>query len=472
MIESHIEKILGENLGHQPTNDQLNAIKAIVLFIAGNTNDSIFLLTGYAGTGKTSLISAIVHTLESFNIESVLLAPTGRAAKVLASYTGRSSFTIHKHIYRQKSSSDGMGRFELDRNMHSDAFFIIDEASMISGETAEVSVFGSGCLLDDLIEYVYRGRNCKLILVGDIAQLPPVGSALSPALSSQDLSLYGFNIETAELRDVVRQTRESGILMNATNVRRKITDNDLSIPEFKIEGFDDIFRITGETMLEEIEAAYSYAGTDGTVIIVNSNRMANRYNEGIRNRILYREEEISAGDMLMIVKNNYFWANKEEELDFIANGDIARIKKVVRKEERYGFRFADMILDFIDYSVELEVKVLLDTLSSETASLSGEQNKMLFENILEDYSGMSTKKKRYDAVRNDPYFNAMQIKFAYAVTCHKAQGGQWERVFIDQGMFNRQEPTLDYLRWLYTAVTRATDRLYLVNFLPSFFGDD
>ncbi len=472
MIESHIEKKLGENLGHQPTNDQLNAIKAIVLFIAGNTNDSIFLLTGYAGTGKTSLISAIVHTLESFNIESVLLAPTGRAAKVLASYTGRSSFTIHKHIYRQKSSSDGMGMFELDRNMHSDAFFIIDEASMISGETAEVSVFGSGCLLDDLIEYVYRGRNCKLILVGDSAQLPPVGSALSPALSSQDLSLYGFNIETAELRDVVRQTRESGILMNATYVRRKITDNDLSIPEFKIEGFDDIFRITGETMLEEIEAAYSYAGTDGTVIIVNSNRMANRYNEGIRNRILYREEEVSAGDMLMIVKNNYFWANKEEELDFIANGDMARIKKVVKKEERYGFRFADMILDFIDYSVELEVKVLLDTLSSETASLSGEQNKMLFENILEDYSGMSTKKKRYDAVRNDPYFNAMQIKFAYAVTCHKAQGGQWERVFIDQGMFNRQEPTLDYLRWLYTAVTRATDRLYLVNFLPAFFGDD
>ena len=271
---------------------------------------------------------------------------------------------------------------------------------------------------------------------------------------------------------MVRQTRESGILMNATNLRRKITENDLSIPEFKIEGFDDIIRITGETMLEEIEAAYSYAGTDGTVIIVNSNRMANRYNEGIRNRILYREEEISAGDMLMIVKNNYFWANKDGKLDFIANGDMARIKKVVRKEERYGFRFADMILDFTDYSVELEVKVLLDTLSSETASLSGEQNKMLFENILEDYSGMSTKKKRYDAVRNDPYFNAMQIKFAYAVTCHKAQGGQWERVFIDQGMFNRQEPTLDYLRWLYTAVTRATNRLYLVNFLPAFFGDD
>ena len=472
MIESHIEKILGENLGYNPTGDQLSAIKAVASFIAGNTNDSIFLLTGYAGTGKTSMISAVVHTLDRFNIESVLLAPTGRAAKVLNSYTGRPSYTIHKHIYRQKSRTDGMGRFELDRNMHRDSFFIIDEASMISGDTADGSVFGSGRLLDDLIEYVYRGRNCKLVLVGDIAQLPPVGSALSPALSSTDLAMYGFNIETAELRDVVRQTRESGILMNATNIRRKITQNDLTIPEFSIGNFEDIFRITGESMLEEIEAAYSYAGTDGTVIIVNSNRMANRYNSGIRNRILYREEEVSAGDMIMIVKNNYYWVNEEEDLDFIANGDMARIKKVAKKEERYGFRYADMILDFIDYSVELEVKVLLDTLSSETASLSSEQNKMLFENILEDYSSLSTRKKRYDAVRNDPYFNAMQIKFAYAVTCHKAQGGQWERVFIDQGMFNRQEPTLDYLRWLYTAVTRATDRLYLVNFLQSFFAED
>lgn len=371
-----------------------------------------------------------------------------------------------------RGNRDGVGRFELDRNMHRDAFFIVDEASMISGESVEGSIFGSGRLLDDLIEYVYRGRNCKLMLVGDTAQLPPVGSILSPALSKKDLSMYGFNIEATELRDVVRQTMESGILMNATYVRRKITDSDLGIPEFRIEGFDDIFRITGETMLEEIESAYSYSGTDATVIVVNSNRMANRYNRGIRERILYREEEVSAGDMLMIVKNNYFWLAEEKDLDFIANGDMARIKKLVRKEEKYGFRFADMILDFIDYSVELEVKVMLDTLTSETASLSGEQNKMLFENILKDYSHLSTKKKRYDAIRNDPYFNALQIKFAYAVTCHKAQGGQWERVFIDQGMFNRQEPTVDYLRWLYTALTRATDRLYLVNFLPAFFGDD
>ncbi|MFO7755617.1 MAG: AAA family ATPase [Bacteroidales bacterium] len=472
MIVTHIEKILNNNLGHTPTNDQLAAIKEISSFVAENSNDSIFLLTGYAGTGKTSLISAVVRTLDSFNLESVLLAPTGRAAKVLTSYTGRSSFTVHKHVYRQKSNKDGIGKFELDRNKHKDAFFIVDEASMISGELSELSLFGSGRLLDDLIEYVYKGRNCKLILVGDTAQLPPVGSTLSPALSVSDLSLFGFNIETAELREVVRQNRESGILMNATYIRSKVMTEDLEVPEFTLDGFDDVFRITGESLLEEIEEAYSYAGTDGTVIIVNSNRMANKYNQGIRNRILYREEEISAGDMIMIVKNNYFWVSDEENLDFIANGDIARIKKVLRKEERYGLRFADMVLDFIDYSVELEVKVLLDTLASETASLPGEQNRMLYQSVYEDYPQLSTKKKRYEAVKNDPYFNAMQIKFAYAVTCHKAQGGQWERVFIDQGMFNRQEPTLDYLRWLYTAVTRATGRLYLVNFLPAFFPDD
>jgi len=472
MIQSHIENILNKNLGHKPTDDQLSAIKKISSFIITNTNDSIFLLTGYAGTGKTSLINTIVRTLENFNFKSVLLAPTGRAAKVLASYTGRSSFTVHKHIYRQKSSKDGRGKFDLDRNMHKDAFFIVDEASMISGEQSEVSLFGSGRLLDDLIEYIYRGRNCKLILVGDTAQLPPVGSALSPALSKTDLALYGFNIEYAELREVVRQNRDSGILMNATRIRAKITDNDLSIPSFRVSPYDDISRISGESLLEEIESAYSYAGIDGSVIIVNSNRMANKYNQGIRNRILFREEEICAGDMIMIVKNNYFWVSGEEELDFIANGDIACIKKVLRKEERYGLRFADMILDFVDYSLELEVKVLLDTLGSEKASLSGEQNRMLYESVMQDYSELSTKKKRFEAVKNDPFFNAMQIKFAYAVTCHKAQGGQWERVFIDQGMFNRQEPSVDYLRWLYTAVTRATDRLYLVNFLPAFFEDD
>lgn len=472
MIHSHIENILVRNLGHKPTDDQLNAIKQLSAFIVLNSNDSIFLLTGYAGTGKTSLINAIVTTLAGFKFKSVLLAPTGRAAKVLASYTGRPSYTIHKHIYRQKGSSDGMGRFELDRNLHKDTFFIVDEASMISGEMTDSSVFGSGRLLDDLIEYVYRGRDCKLILVGDTAQLPPVGSSLSPALSSSDLGMYGFNIEAAELKDVVRQSRDSGILMNATMIRKQVTESSLEIPRFKVTDYEDIYRITGETLLEEIESAYSYCGTDGTVIIVNSNRMANRYNQGIRNRILYREDEISSGDMIMVVKNNYFWVSEEEELDFIANGDIAVIKKIGSFEERYGFRYADMTLDFIDYSLELEVKVMLDTLGSETASISSEQNRSLFETVLEDYSDLSTKKKRTEAVKNDPFFNAMQIKFAYAVTCHKAQGGQWERVFIDQGMFNRKEPSADYLRWLYTAVTRATDKLYLVNFADDFFEDE
>ncbi len=472
MIQSHIERILFDNLGYQPTGDQVAAIGIIASFITENSNDSICLLTGYAGTGKTSLISAIVRSLDKFGLEAVLLAPTGRAAKVLTSYTGQSSFTIHKHIYRQKSSSDGMGRFELDRNLHRDTFFIIDEASMISGEIAETTMFGSGRLLDDLIEYVYKGRNCKLILVGDTAQLPPVGSVLSPALSKSDLALYGFNIVSSELREVVRQTRDSGILMNATQIRRKITENDITVPSFLINRYDDVYRVTGESLLEEIEQSYSYSGTDGTVIIVNSNRMANRYNQGIRNRILFREEEISAGDMIMIVKNNYHWVSGNENIDFIANGDIAQIKRVKGTEQRYGFRFADMVLVFIDYSVELEVKVILDTLYSETASLSSEQNKMLFENVLLDYEELNTKKKRFEAVRNDPYYNALQIKFAYAVTCHKAQGGQWEKVFIDQGMFNKKDPTLDYLRWLYTAVTRATDNLYLVNFSSGFFSED
>ena len=472
MIHLHIEKILGQKLGHHPTGDQLTAMKALASYLAENNNDSIFLLTGYAGTGKTSLISAVVHTLAGFNISSVLLAPTGRAAKVLASYTHMPSYTIHKHIYRQRSSVDGSGRFELDRNRQRDTFFIVDEASMISCESNEASVFGSGRLLDDLLEFVYQGRNCKLVLVGDTAQLPPVGSVLSPALSMHDLSMYGFNIERAELREVVRQSRESGILMNATSIRKRVAGNDLTTPQFDLEGYDDILRINGDTLLEELEEAYSFAGIDGTVIIVNSNRMANKYNQGIRNRILYREEEISSGDMLMIVKNNYFWAGEEEKLDFIANGDIAMIKKVVRKEERYGFRFADLMLDFIDYSTELEVKVLLDTLGSESASLSSDQNRMLFEGVLEDYAHLKTKKKRFEALRDDPFYNALQVKFAYAVTCHKAQGGQWERVFVDQGMFNRKEPTMDYLRWLYTAITRATGRLYLVNFLPAFFGDE
>lgn len=472
MLQSHIQSILEKNLGHSPTDDQIEVIAALSAYIVENSNDSIFMLTGYAGTGKTSLINAFVRTLDGFKFNSVLLAPTGRAAKVLSSYTGKQAYTIHKHIYRQRSSKDGQGRFDLDRNRQRETYFLVDEASMISNNANNQAIFGSGRLLDDLIEFVYSGRDCKLILVGDTAQLPPVGSTLSPALNPEDLSMYGFGIKTANLKQVVRQSQASGILMNATDVRERVATERFTVPEFRLKDFNDIFKIGGDYLLEEIQIAYSGSGIDNTIIVVNSNRMANRYNQGIRNQILFREEDISSGDMVMVVKNNYFWTEEEEGIDFIANGDVAHIKKITGREERYGYNFADMVLEFQDSKIELEVKVILETLWSDSASLSSEQNRQLFESVLEDYNHLTTKKKRYEGVRSDPWFNAMQIKFAYAVTCHKAQGGQWQSVFIDQGMFNRNDISIDYLRWLYTALTRATDKLYLVNFAEKFFIED
>ena len=469
MLKSHVDSILVDNLGHTPTNDQLKAIDSLSKYVLENNNDNIFVLTGYAGTGKTTLIKALVKTLNAFRFKSVLLAPTGRAAKVLASYSGKEAYTIHKHIYRQKSSKDGMGRFSLDRNKLREAYFIVDESSMISNQNSDQSLFGSGRLLDDLVEFVYSGQDCKLILVGDTAQLPPVGSEISPALSPEDVGAYGFGVNSAKLRDVVRQSEQSGILMNATKIRKWVGEEKAETPKFSLEGYIDIIRISGEYLLEELETSYAYCGYDGTIIVVNSNRQANKYNQGIRNRILYREDDISSGDQIMIVKNNYFWTENDEKIDFIANGDIAHIKKIVSREERYGFKYADMILEFRDYDLEIEVKVILDTLWTDKASLGYDENRDLFQSVLQDYIHLKTRKKQYDAVKSDPFFNAMQIKFAYAVTCHKAQGGQWERVFVDQGMFNNQEPTIDYLRWLYTAITRPTDKLYLVNFSEKFF---
>jgi exodeoxyribonuclease-5 len=468
MLQSYIQSLLSDNLGHKPTSDQEVAINALSDYVVQNSNDSIFILKGYAGTGKTSLINALVRTLESAGISSVMMAPTGRAAKVLTSYSGKQAFTIHKKIYRQKGTGDALGSFALNFNRERETWFIVDEASMINNELTDNSPFGSGGLLDDLIEFVYSGSGCKLVLAGDTAQLPPVGSDRSPALDTAIVGLYGFNIVSVELKEVVRQSESSGILMNATSIRKRIEESDLAIPGFTTDGYPDIFHLRGDTLMEELEQAYSVAGTDGTIVIVNSNRMANRYNQGIRNRILYREEEISSGDMIMVVKNNYHWTAEIDGFEFIANGDIARIKRISSFGEMYGFRFADMILEFPDHNIDLEVKVNLDSLNSEKASLTSEQNRELFFKAEEDYMHIKTRKKRFDAIRNDPFFNALQIKFAYAVTCHKAQGGQWERVFIDQGMFNRAPVTIDYLRWLYTAVTRATDKLCLVNFDASF----
>ncbi len=469
MRETIIYNSLCKNLGNTPTDDQSDALKKIASYIVENKNDIIFLLTGYAGTGKTSVISSIVKTLDLLRIKSVLLAPTGRAAKVLASFAGKQAFTIHKKIYRQKSMKEGIGSFSLDRNLSRDTFFIVDEASMISNISNEMSVFGSGKLLEDLIEYVYSGTDCKLILVGDTAQLPPVGSILSPALDPDALKEFGFGLITSELKQVVRQSETSGILMNATQIRFQVSDHNLDKPKLDCSNFKDILRLSGEDLIEEISTAYGTCGLEGTIIVVNSNKQANRYNQGIRNRIFFREEEISTGDIVMVVKNNYSLADEEDPTRFIANGDIAEVKKIRRYEERYGFRFSEMELWFPDYNQLIESKVMLDVLSLDAPALPTDRSSELFHNILADYVHLKTRRKQYDAVREDPYFNALQIKFAYAVTCHKAQGGQWERVFIDQGMFNRNEITIDYLRWFYTALTRATERVYLVNFSDEFF---
>ncbi|HOW10513.1 MAG TPA: AAA family ATPase [Bacteroidales bacterium] len=461
---------LCKNLGYPPSADQAAVMKKIALYITENKPDRIFLVTGYAGTGKTSIISALVKTLDILRMKCVLLAPTGRAAKVLSSFTGKNAYTIHKKIYRQKSMKEGTGSFVLDRNLSRDTYFIVDEASMISNSSSDSSIFGSGRVLDDLIEYVCSGTECKLIIVGDTAQLPPVGSQISPALDPGIMKEYGFELITAELRQVLRQSETSGILMNATKIRRQIDEHDLSHPSISVEEFSDVKRISGEDLIDEISSAYGACGLEDTIIVVNSNKQANRYNQGIRNRIFFREEEVSPGDMVMVVKNNYFITLEEENLAFIANGDIAEIRKIIKYEERYGFRFAEMLLHFPDYDLEIESKVMLDVLHLDTPALPSDRNSELFKNIQADYIHLKSRRKQYEAVREDPYFNALQIKFAYAVTCHKAQGGQWGRVFIDQGMFNRNEITIDYLRWLYTALTRSTDKVYLVNFSDEFFS--
>ncbi len=469
MRQENIYNLLGRNLGYLPTEDQSGCMRQLADFVADNTNDVIFLMTGYAGTGKTSLIASLVSTLTTLRQKSVLLAPTGRAAKVLRSYSGKEAYTIHRKIYRQKSATDGVGKFVLDRNLHKETFFIVDEASMIPDDSSEGSMFGSGRLLEDLLEYVYTGTNCKLILVGDVAQLPPVGSVVSPALDVNVLRNTGFALETFELRQVIRQSEGSGILMNATAVRQQVNDGDLSIPELVLDGYSDIERLGGSDLIERLAESYDRCGTDGAIVVVNSNNLANRYNQGIRNRVFFREEEISTGDIIMVVKNNYYWLKDDENASFIANGDIAEVRRIRKFEEMYGMRFAEMTLWFRDTELEIDAKVMLDTLMLGTPSLSPEKSRELYFAVLADHPGIRSKRKQYEAVRDDPYYNALQIKFAYAVTCHKSQGGQWERVFIDQGMFNRQEPTIDYLRWFYTALTRATDKVYLVNFPDSFF---
>jgi len=432
------------------------------------------LIKGYAGTGKTTMINVLTQVLSVLKIRSVLMAPTGRAAKVMSGYSGKPAFTIHKSIYRQKSSSDGMGKFVLDKNFNKNTCFIVDEASMIPDSIGENSVFGSGRLLDDLLEYVYSGKNCRLVLVGDTAQLPPVGLDVSPALNAHVLEAYALDVREIELTDVVRQTEGSGILSNATAMRRLIAENSSARGFFPVEINDscDIERISGGDLIETITTCYDRYGLFETTVVTRSNKRANLFNKGIRGAILYKENEIECGDLLMIVKNNYFWPDDAAGIEFIANGDIAEIISIRGYEEMYGFRFADVSLKFIDYNnVELDCKIFLETLSLETASFSYEKNRELFEAVSEDYLDIPNKRERWKKIKENPYFNALQVKYAYALTCHKAQGGQWKAVFVDHGYLTEEMLDTEYYRWLYTAFTRPVEKLFLVNFHKGFFEE-
>ena len=475
MIKNHLIKILTQTLDFVPTNSQQRLIDKMAAYIASDEPDEIMLIKGYAGTGKTTMINALCRVLSSLKIRSVLMAPTGRAAKVMAEYTGHAAFTIHKSIYRQKSSTDGMGRFVLNKNMYKNTYFIVDEASMISNEGNENSVFGSGRVLDDLLEYVYSGENCRLILVGDTAQLPPVGLDISPALEKFTLEQYGFSVQEIELSDVVRQAEGSGILTNATEIRGKIGSSDFNSGFFNIDlnEFDDISRISGAELIETISTCYDKYGLFETTVVTRSNKRANIFNSGIRGSILYKESEIERGDLLMVVKNNYFWADEDSGIDFIANGDIAEIITINGYEELYGFRFANVSLRFLDYGeVEIDCKIFLETLSLESASFNYEKNQELYSSVSEDYLSIRNKRERWKKIRENPYFNALQVKYAYALTCHKAQGGQWKAVFIDHGYLTEDMLDTEYYRWLYTAFTRPTEKLFLVNFDKGFFDSD
>ena len=452
-------------LTYTPNRQQQELLIRLSKFILTGGENELFLLKGYAGTGKTSLVGALVKTLQSIDRKTVLLAPTGRAAKVFARYAGHSAYTIHRKIYRQQRFSPDMQGFLAGNNMHRDTLFIVDEASMIANSLNENGYYGSGQLLDDLIEYVYGGENCRLLLLGDTAQLPPVGQAYSPALSPERLSAFGLRVTTYELNEVARQDNASGILYNATRLRRQM-DTEAEIlppPRLRFSGYGDVVNLSGEYLIETLSDSYDKVGLDETIVITRSNKRAGIFNQGIRNQILYREEELTAGDMLLVAKNNYYWGKEYKGVDFIANGDVARVMRVRKYYEMYGFRFADVQLQFPDLDIEIEARILLDTLSSDAPALSREQNEQLYTRILEDYTHIASQRERLQRLKADPWFNALQVKYAYGVTCHKAQGGQWRHAYIDMGYIDPQNLTLDFYRWLYTALTRATERVYFIN---------
>jgi len=482
MMRDEIAYQIMQDFGFTPTEEQREAILAFASFVTDRSPRVLMILRGSAGTGKTSVASAMVRTMRRLGQKVALLAPTGRAAKVFALNSGHMALTIHRQIYRQKSLGGG---FSLAPNMMSDTLFIVDEASMIANAGLRDTVFGNGCLLDDLVAYVYGGTNCRMLLIGDKAQLPPVGEDESPALSASFMSGYGLAVRECDLNEVVRQSRQSGILFNATAIRQMITRDEVAhLPKIRFSGFADIEVVRGDELIETLASSYSAVGVDETMVVTRSNKRANIYNQGIRNTILGREDELTTGDMLMIVKNNYYWTEKEfaasgigkkgeaeegnvpsaRSIAFLANGDRAVVQRVRNVRELYGFTFADLWVQLPDYeNYELKATVLFDSLTTEAPALTTEQNKRLFDGVMEDYADIRTKPERMKKLKDDPYFNALQVKFAYAVTCHKAQGGQWAHVYLDQGYMTDDMLTPDYLHWLYTAFTRATERLYLVN---------
>ena len=466
MLSDFYFSTICRHIGFAPTAEQASAIRTFADFALDRNERVVMILRGSAGTGKTTLAGAIVKALVEMKQKLVLMAPTGRAAKVFAMNAGQAAFTIHRKIYRQKTMTDMASPFTLNANLATDTLFIVDEASMISNLGMGDSSFGSGCLLDDLVQFVYSGRNCRLMLIGDTAQLPPVGEEESPALIADVMAGYGLDVYEASLQEVLRQSHDSGILFNATRVRRMIADDEVTeMPKVVFSGFDDIVDLRGDELIEQLSSSYGNMGLDDTIVVTRSNKRANIYNNGIRNMVLGREELVSQGDMLMVVKNNYYWAETLKlPLPFIANGDRARVLRVRNMRELYGFHFADITLSFPDYDgLELTATTLLDSLQSESPSLTREQSEQLFQQVMADYQHIPLKADRYKALRQDVYFNALQVKYAYAVTCHKAQGGQWSHVYVDQGYMTDDMLSPDYLHWLYTAFTRATEKLYLVN---------
>lgn len=465
-------KFLSDKFPHVPTLKQEAALQQLSSFILADSNDSIFLLKGYAGTGKTTITGVIVSQLWHTKLKAVLLAPTGRAAKVMSSYSGTAAQTIHRKIYFPRKDKSGGMKFVLAPNKHRNTIFIVDEASMIPDRPTDSKLFENGALLDDLISFVYSGHRCKLILIGDTAQLPPVHLDLSPALDENKLMVnYSKEVVSLELDEVVRQQQHSGILENATLIREQVQGNYTDLFQFNLDSFVDIVRLVdGYDIQDAIEQAYSENGKEDTVFIVRSNKRANLYNESIRSRILQLDNELSTGDYMMVVKNNYFWLKPNSEAGFIANGDIIEILEIFAIKELYGFRFAEVKIKMVDYPRQrpFETVLLLDTIKSVTPSLSYEDGNRLYQEVVQDYAGETSKYKQFLAVKNNSYFNALQVKFSYAITCHKSQGGQWNTVFVEQPYLpngiNRE-----YLRWLYTAVTRARRKLYLIGFKSNFF---